>query len=350
MKKKVLAFALLLALVLSVLTGCGAGNKYDMAAPQTASDMAYSEEGVASGFYGGFADSKNEMAMESPAEAEYDYDASEAAFPDMVNNLTFGDNVKLIFRAWVRLQTLDFTQAEADLNRLVEQYNGYFEAVYTDNGSYYSNSSRMRGSYTVRVPAENYDRFLAAVGGTCHVVSMNKTTEDVGLEYSDTEMRLQTVKAKQERLLALLNQATDMSDIIQLEGAISDCQYQIDAMTTTLNRYDSLIGYSTVEVELEQVERLSGTITEEPTFWDKFVRDLKEGLEDFAYDVEALILWIAYHLLGILIVIGLILLYRKHRTKVGPLRLPHVHIGRRKEKAPEDFEASRDDKKGDGED
>ena len=47
---------------------------------------------------------------------------------NMVNNLTYGENVKLIFRAWMRLQTLDFAQAESELNKLVEQNGGYFES------------------------------------------------------------------------------------------------------------------------------------------------------------------------------------------------------------------------------
>ena len=320
--KRIAAAVLSLILVLTLLTGCGAKRRAE------AADASYQEEGIS---YAGMFDNKNSYTAtaEEPASADYDYATAEveneSAKPgNMVNNLTYGENVKLIFRAWLYLQTLDYAKAEDELNRLVDQYNGYFESVYTDNGSYYSNYSYLRGSYTVRVPAENYDRFLSAVGNTCHVVNLNKTTEDIGLQYSDTQMRLETVKAKQERLLSLLKQATEMSDIIELESAISDCQYEIDSLTSTINRYDSLVGYSTVNIELEQVERLGSAITEEETFWEQLVNNFREGLEDFAFGVQDLIIWVAYHIVGIVVFIVIVILivrfWKKHMA--GKLRLP----------------------------
>ena len=344
MKKKILAVAMATILVLGILTGCGAKKSADAAAPQY-----WDEEGIPSG---GMFDDKNsyygsaaEEPMEMEAAAEYDSVTTAATAEgktnydsvNMVNNLTYGENVKLIFRAWMRLQTLDFAQAESELNKLVEQYNGYFESVYTDNGSYYSNYSRLSGSYTVRVPAANYDKFLSAVGNTCHVMNLNKTTEDIGLQYSDTQMRLETVKAKQERLLVLLKQATEMSDIIELESAISDCQYEIDSLTSTINRYDSLIGYSTVNIELEQVERLGNAITEEETFWQKLAGNFKEGLEDFAYGVEDLVIWIAYNFIGIIVFIVIIVvivkLWKKHVS--GKVHLPKWNKNKKEEKPEE---------------
>ena len=322
MKKKWFAVFMALMLALTALTGCSASKDAALAA----GEWYAAEDSVQ---YGGF-DNKSTYAPAEAPEMTADYDTveSEAAAEytpgNMVNDLTYGENVKLIFRAWLHLQTLDFAQAESELNKLVEQYGGYFESVYTDNGSYYSNYSYLSGSYTVRVPAENYDRFLSAVGNTCHVVNLNKTTEDVGLQYSDTQMRLQTEKTKQERLLTLLSQATEMSDIIQLENAISDCQYQIDSLTSTINRYDSLIGFSTVQIELEQVERLGSAITEEETFWQRLGTNFKEGLEDFAYGVQDLIMWAAYHIVGIVIFVLIVILIVKlwKRFAAGKIHLP----------------------------
>ena len=333
MKKKVCAILMACVLLLAVFTGCSASKSYD-AAP-AASEYAVDEDSFA---YGGF-DSKNTAyPTEAPMEMAEVEEAAEYDMPgNMVNDLTYGENVKLIFRAWLHLQTLDFAKAESELNELVERYGGYFESVYTDNGSYYSNYSYLSGSYTVRVPAENYDKFLAAVGNTCHVVNLNKTTEDVGLQYSDTQMRLETEKTKQERLLTLLSQATEMTDIIQLENAISDCQYQIDSLTSSINRYDSLIGFSTVQIELEQVERLASAITEEENFWQRLGNNFKEGLEDFGYGVQDLAYWIAYHIVGIiifiLIVIFLVKLWKKHASG-------KVHLPKRKKEKKETIENS----------
>ena len=122
----------------------------------------------------------------------------------------------------------------------------------------------------------------------------------------------------------LLKQATEMKDIIDLESAISDCQYEIDSLTSTINRYDSLIGYSTVNIELEQVERLSSAITEEETFWQKLGSNFKEGLKDFAFGVQDLIIWIAYNIVGIIIFIVIVILIVKFWKKriAGKVHLP----------------------------
>lgn len=339
MKRKILAIVMIAVLTLGVFAGCSA--KQDAAASEP---QYWADEEIA---YGGMYDNKNTMEMPAEPSMAADYDAAETAEAEdampsanMVNNLTYGENVKLIFRAWMRLQTLDFAQAESELNKLVEQYGGYFESVYTDNGSYYSTYSHLTGSYTVRVPAQNYDRFLSAVGNTCHVVNLNKTTEDIGLQYSDTQMRLETVKAKQERLLVLLKQATEMSDIIELESAISDCQYEIDSLTSTINRYDSLIGFSTVNIELEQVERLGNAITEEETFWTKLANNFKEGLEDFAFGVQDLIIWAAYNIIGIIIFIVIIVLIVKLWKKHVSGR---IHLPSKKSKSSQPAEPQREE-------
>ena len=337
MKKRWFAVFTAMLLVLSALTGCSASK--DAAAP-AAGEWYVADESMQ---YGGFDNKNTAAAPEAPMEMAEDHDVAEAESAaeytpgNMVNDLTYGENVKLIFRAWLHLQTLDFAQAEKDLNQLVEKYGGYFESVYTDNGSYYSNYSYLSGSYTVRVPAENYDRFLSAVGNTCHVVNLNKTTEDVGLQYSDTQMRLQTEKTKMERLLTLLGQATEMTDIIQLENAISDCQYQIDSLTSTINRYDSLIGFSTVQIELEQVERLGSAITEEETFWQRLGSNFKEGLEDFGYGVQDLVMWAAYHIVGIIIFILIVILLCKLWKKYVSGK---VHLPKRKKNSEEKEEKS----------
>ena len=325
MKKKALSILMVAVLLLGTLAACSANKD---SAPSMSADYKMESDYSYSGIYGGTdamaANSSVDDAFAAPSETVVaDRPEAESYTGNMVTDLTYGENVKLIFRAWLNLQTQDFAQAESELNKLVEQYRGYFESVYTDNGSYWSSSVYLRGTYTVRIPSENYDRFLAAIGNTCHIVSLNKTTEDIGLRYADTQMRLETARAKQERLLALLKQATEMSDIIELENAISNCQYQIDSLTSTMNRYDSLIGYSTINIELEQVARLDSSIVEKPSFWKRLGEGFREGLEDFLFGVQDLIIWAAYHLVGIaifvVIVVVIVKVFKKH--VLGKLRL-----------------------------
>ena len=151
------------------------------------------------------------------------------------------------------------------LNKLVSDCGGYYEQSDVDMGSYYSDGYRY-GRYTVRVPKDKYDTFLNSVGEVCHMTSRNESAEDVGLQYYDIESRIRLLEIKQERLMKLLEQATTMEDIITLENALSDIQYQLESNNIQKNRYDSLIDYSTISIRLEQVQRLSGQPLEQQGF------------------------------------------------------------------------------------
>lgn len=56
-------------------------------------------------------------------------------------------------------------------------------------------------------------------------------------------------------MLALLEQSGSLEDIIQLEQALSDVTYEIEKLTGTLRNYDSLIEYTTVTIDLQEVTR-----------------------------------------------------------------------------------------------
>lgn len=308
-RKMALALCVLL-LAVTLLGGCGG-----------ASDQVMEEQDT-SGNYG--------MGGVAPAlglnseEFEYTDKAEDglAAAPDAGTGGSdafrrYGENVKLVYTAQMNLQTTDFEKTESELTALVNSLGGYFEYSHVDRGGYYSDGTHLYGNYTVRIPAEKYESFLASVGEACHVVSLDRSVTDIGMEYFDAETRLNTLRTKMERLTELLKRAEAMSDIIELENSIANTQYEIDWHTSTLNRYDSLVDYSTVNISLEQVARLSGGVDDAEGFFPSLFRSLKEGIGHFVDSLEKVVLWIAYNLVALAILAVLLILgckwYRKHR-------------------------------------
>lgn len=320
MKKKLIMALCGCMVSAMILASCG-GTMKDTAS--SAPGMPAEDAGYGNGFYGG-------GYYEEMDKGDFDYTISESENA-MVTDLTYSENVKLIFRANLRLQTLNFAETESQLNQLVKDFGGYFENMSTDNGSYYYEESYKYGYYTVRVPADKYDAFLSAVGDGCHVVSVNKSTEDVGLAYADIETRLATLRTKMDRLQELLKKADKMEDIITLEGAISDCQYQIDSLQSQQNRYDSLIGFSTIDIEVEQVRDLNGSVVEERSFFEELGRNFTRGVRNFGYSLEELAYWIAYNIIGIAIAIAAVVCGCK-LVKKGKIRKPELKNPLRKHK------------------
>lgn len=233
------------------------------------------------------------------------------------------ENAKLIRRASARLQTDDFSAAEAALNALVVEQGGYYESAAVEGGGYYDRNAARYGSYVIRVPRQAYDTFLSGVDGVGYVVSLNQSSEEIGEVYFDTEARLRTQQTKQTRLLALLEQAATMEDIIGLENALSEVEYQIEQYSTELRRYDSLVDYATIGVELYEVRRLSDGAGTADRLGTRISTALSEGAQGAGEALGNVIVWCAYHLIALLVLaaaaaVVLAVCLRRRKKRAAP--------------------------------
>ncbi len=266
-RKNIFAAVLAFAVLLGLMTGCGASS-------DAAADIYISNGATA------------ESAPEAPREdMDYGYAADTTDKPASGNVPEEGQdgfsNAKLIYTANIEMESTEFDLAVAGLEELVESMGGYFEESYVNNyGSYRS------GNYTVRVPAENFEGFCSAVGQLCQLNAVSRSAKDISEAYYDTESRLVTQQTKLERLQTLLAQAESMEDIITLESAISDTELYIEQLTGTLRKYDSLVGFSTVTIYLQEVYKL--TEVEEPVigFGAKLAQAFKTGCSNFVDGLE----------------------------------------------------------------
>lgn len=288
MKRKLFAAGLGLVLLLS---GCGGGGSSDFSGGADMEDMAASS--AADDSWAGESwemdvdlTNGNEMmyAPEAPAPAE---EGGSSVYRD--------SGAKLIRRAELSIQTEQFDQSVKALEALTAQCDGYFENSSVYGGGRRDANAARNGEFVVRVPAEKYDQFLSSAGGLGYVTSKTESSQDVGEEYYDIEARLRTQRTKQERLLALLEKAETMEDIIALESALSDVEYQIEMYTSDLSRYDALIGFSTFRVYLSEVGRVTQEVGETASLGQRMsagaqasFRGLVQGFQDF-------LVWASYN-------------------------------------------------------
>lgn len=313
--KKRLCVILSVLLLVTLLCGCGASS---YPAGNAKSDSASS--GSAPAYY-----ADNGWAMEAATEAEMPVPA-----PDYTSGGTaqktgsnLPENVKLIYRANIDMESTEFDKALEGLNELVESLGGYYE-----NSELNNYSSYRRGYYVVRVPAENFDAFCSAVGGLAQINSLSRSAEDVSEHYYDLESRLATQRTKLERLQALLKQATEMEDIITIESAISDTELTIENLTGSLRKYDSLVGYSTISINLSEVYKL--TEVEEPVigFGAKMGQAFRTGATRFVDGFQRFLLGVARGWIGwlifIAIVVAALLVVRKIRRRRNERRAAYA--------------------------
>lgn len=113
--------------------------------------------------------------------------------------------------------------------------------------------------------------------------------------YYDTQARLKTQRTKQDRLLELLAKADTMEGIIALENALSEVEYQIEYLSSTLNRYDSLVNYSTIELNLQEVRKVQEEVGEANSLGARMGAGFASSLEGLVQGFQNLLVFLSYH-------------------------------------------------------
>ena len=299
--KRGFAWLLTLLALLGLLSGCGGGG--DTTASDTASNSAATDGADdPGGSYGAW------------AEAEVAEDSGGTAEDGASDRL---ENAKMIYTARMEVETTAFDTADADLRTLVEVLGGYFEqAAVHDYGSGYRS-----GDYKVRIPADQFQPFLDRVGTLCHVTYQEQTSENVSEAYYDAESRLATQRTKLERLQNLLAQAENMEDIITIESAISETEWNIEDLSGTLRHYDALVDFATINVHVSEVYKYSDTEELPENFGDRLSSAMSRGWHSFVNGMEDFAVALAYSwmwlILWAVIIVAAVVILRKIRRRSG---------------------------------
>lgn len=293
MKKRLLSICTI-AIIAAMLTGCGgksqSANSYiaydkgmDYDAPYAADGGWYTEDYKSDDYY-----NQNSSGTEGATNTANSSSAE-------------ATGRKLIKRISMDVQTLEFDKGCSMLESLVAQNAGYIENSSSSNYTYYSTRKNRYANYTIRIPSAKLDAFVNSLGGIGTIYNQSMSTEDVTLSYLDVEARAKALEIQQERLFELLEKAETIEEIIMLEDRISDVTYQLEAKESTLKNYDNLVTYSTVNISIEEVSRI--TEAEPETVGERIVSGLSdtfytiaEGAKDFAVwfvvNLPFIILWL----------------------------------------------------------
>jgi len=314
----------LLAMAMSlVMAACGAPA--DNAAPGAESWNYNSGSGVmaqmAEEEYGTDSLGMDMNYASSETETAYTPGDTQAREPDAASQ---SSDRKLIRTVNMSVETKEFDSVMGTLEQRITELGGYIESMETYNGSAYSSYRQSRSaSMTARIPAGQLNGFLSEVSEISNVTRRSENVQDVTLDYVDMESHKKTLQAEHDRLLELMEQAESIEDIITIEQRLSNVQYQMESMEAQLRTYDNKVDYSTVYLDVSEVQEL--TPAREETLWERisggFMEDLK-GIGNGALDIlvgllthiPTLVLWA---LLIILFIFWVRWCMKRSRGKAG---------------------------------
>lgn len=309
--KKLPALLLALALVFC-LCACGSSSQSSLATSENAAD--YSSASV----------SMEDYAAPASASGE-DYGLSGAAGSGS-EELPADDPQKIIYSAEVNVETTSFDDSLELLSDLVDEYEGWVESSSINGANYNDTSSNYRrnrsASYTLRIPSQSFSTLMNRLTALGNVPYSHTYTENVSAQYYDVQARLTAYTTQEESLLAMMEQADNVTDLIAIEEKLTLVRYQIESLQSSLNNWDRQVSYSTIYLYIDEVGAYTPQTQEQTSFGQELWLALKGGFSSALVFLKDLLIFLV-SILPLLIVVALL----------SPLYIPALKKRRAKRKA-----------------
>lgn len=192
---------------------------------------------------------------------------------------------KLIKTVSIEAETEHYTDLISALDGKIAALGGYVET--RESGSYSRSSRWCR--MTVRIPADRLGEFQVHVDENANVLSTSEQTQDVTLQYFDTEAKIAALQTERTRLMELLAQAGSLYDILEIEARLSDVTYELERYESRKRGYDNQVSYATVSLQIREVRTL--TPEEDPTVWQRITRGFSESLQGVGNGLVDAFVW-----------------------------------------------------------
>ena len=288
MRKRIIGLILIFSII---MVGCTSKTSENLSSASQALEMAQSDSSVITEMYD----------MDSGATEESSVNGEKLLEPER----------KIIKSSQLSLETAKFNDVINSLEDMVKSYGGYIASSSIDAEGINNNYQCLRfASYKINVPSDKLDDFLDESSKLATVRNKSTLAEDITAQYYDNESRLKSLQIQEERYLEILKTATEVKDIIEIENALTDVRYEIENLTTCLNKISNLVDMATVNINIQEVSQETVAQSVPKTLGEKisssFVNSLKKIKEFSINTVIFIIAAIPYLIIiSILLVLSL---------------------------------------------
>lgn len=234
------------------------------------------------------------------------------------------DGQKIVYTGSLSIQTLEYDKSAASIRRKIREAGGFSEAE-SENDNDYNWYRRSTGpsstrnlNITARIPSEKFESFMDSLQGDGKVMNRSMNAENISQVYANKETYKKALEKEQERLLAMMDKAVTIEDMIAVESRLSEVERQLNTYKTDLSAMDKDVQYSTIYISLEEVKRYSDE-TPTVTFPEKVKYAFEDAINSFTEFCEGIVLFIIRFfpfLILLAIVIALVIrLIRKRQEK-----------------------------------
>lgn len=104
---------------------------------------------------------------------------------------------------------------------------------------------------TVRVPAESLEELITTVSAFGRVQQVSRQASDVTQQRVDLDARIGALEASIERLRDLLDQTTNVADLVAVETELANRQAEVDSLTAQRDYLANQVAMSTLSISIQ---------------------------------------------------------------------------------------------------
>ncbi len=170
-------------------------------------------------------------------------------------------------------------------NSELQQWIAAFDA-YISKDNLTVDSYRTTRTVELRMPVQNFDPMVEAIGKKVgHFDRRKIDVKDVTMTYVDTEAELKSAKTLENRILALLEHAADLEQVLRLEREIARQRKVVETIESRLKYLQRSTQLSTISIKVYVItpQPVKSDLPKtyiKPSFGKKFVEAFTEGWED----------------------------------------------------------------------
>ena len=210
----------------------------------------------------------------------------------------------------VKTGGLDFQSEdiEEDYNRIREmlpQFNAYIE-----NENQTKSVHRINYSLTVRVPSGVYDTLYGSFSNMAYRLDNKYSNiEDVTERYYDLKTRIKNKKALEQRYIQLLDKASLVKDILEIERNLNQVRTDIERLEGQFNYLSKQVNFSTIHLSFYEILPYVYDSSQRPGFGARILSALADGWQGLL----SLLVGLATLWPFVLLTVGGIFLFRRVR-------------------------------------
>ena len=265
-----------------------------------------------------FAVQENAVAMNDSI-SFYSATADSAAGTDLKESeAPAAQDEKIIKTVTVHIETKEYNACIKGITASVNSFGGYVEKSYTQGED--SRNYNRNATIVVRVPSEKLDEFLAVTGENGKITDKTEEQQNVTLEYVDLESRISAFKTERETLTKLLAEAASLENVLAIQERLSEVNYEIENYTAKLRVLENRVSFSTVTMEIREVERVTES---EPSLLTEIKERFLDNLDELKDALRSIVVEIVGGIpvllpLAVIAVVAIVIikkLWKKHKAK-----------------------------------